>query len=207
MSLLFEELEQKFNNFENKKNARIAFVNNVYENQKILLNEQFDTENLLEKYSSQLNISREGLLAQISNNLVKEINFANEIGEKLKTDKTKNLSDEFREIKKLNFKCSVLKSSRICVWKIIMQEFKFTKKFSSPNLKKYKHVLGLSSDSFCSNDRAVFKAIILASFNDNVKIIEYLVENGMLIQKEVYFNTELLFAYTNGFFNFVKYLL
>ena len=45
MSRLFEELEQKFNNFETKINTRIEFVENVYNKQKDLLNGKFNATN------------------------------------------------------------------------------------------------------------------------------------------------------------------
>ena len=173
MTRLFEELEQKFYNFQTKINTRITQVNNVYNKQNDLIHEKFNAKILCEKYSSRLNIYREGLLAQISNNLVKEINCVNEIGEKLKTDKAKKLPDEFKEIKKLNFKCSVLKSNRTCVWKIIIQEFKFSKKFSSSNLIKYKHILGICD--FLDNDK-----LGLAISRGDIETVRYLVENGAI---------------------------
>ena len=212
MPKLCEELELQFLKLETKIAAKIKHVNELYIDEIELLNARFNPESLLEKYSSELNYHRQGLLNQISQNLGSEINNANEI--QIKNDEFNKMLTLFEKLKmkKLEFKCSLLRSNEICIWKLINKEFKFGKKFSLSKLIKYKHVLGFSeflddqatSDIAKINLKQLFKAIE----KDNLEIVKYMIENGADVNaKDDYENTALILASRKGRFEIVKYLV
>ena len=58
MSNLFGELEAKFGNIEAKIETKKVHINHVYNDQKELLNQNFNEENLTDKHSNGLNNHR-----------------------------------------------------------------------------------------------------------------------------------------------------
>ena len=100
MSKLIEELELKFNKFETRIRDKINYLNDLCTDQEAILNERFNIDNLLEKYSNGLNNQRQLLLNQISTHLSIEIAHINEI-----VGINENNSKEKENGKKLKFKC------------------------------------------------------------------------------------------------------
>ena len=79
MSKLFDELALKFTAIEKKLNRKINHINSLYNSQNRFLNEHFDdNNNLIEKFSNELNKQREILLKKSSSCMSWEINYVNE---------------------------------------------------------------------------------------------------------------------------------
>ena len=121
MSKQCREQEAKFANIETKLEKKIERVNILYSDEVKLLNEKFNIDHLKEKYSNGLNSYRQDLLNQIMLNLRSEID---------KTNEALNNKDVL-DLNSKNFvlKLSMFKSNRICVWKLLLSEIKFEKKF------------------------------------------------------------------------------
>ena len=117
MTKLCEELEHKFLNIEGTIEAKIKIVNETYRDEIELLNEKFNLKNLSDKYSNEFNMYRDGLLKQSSSYMLSEINHANEM--LAKKDTNFSVGIKFKNVKNLEFKRSILKSTEVCIWKII----------------------------------------------------------------------------------------
>ena len=195
---MFEELELTFISIETNIKLKRNRVNNLYTHETELLNENFNQKSLLEKYSNELNLYREGLLEQKETNLRWEIDQA---------------MMETKERRNLEFKRGLAKSAKICIGKLIKKEFKLNKIFSISQLVKYKKYLGLEEviqkvDE--SNDKNVLlEAMSLASQFGNLEIVKYLVENAADVNtKGAYCDgTALQYASINGHLEVVKYLV
>jgi hypothetical protein len=74
MSNFFDELAIKFCNIETKIEHKKTRINNLYDDQKEILNAKFNIENLTEKYSKELNNQRQSLFNQIKLDRNFEIN-------------------------------------------------------------------------------------------------------------------------------------
>jgi hypothetical protein len=174
MSKLLEELDGiGFNNIETKIKKKIEIINGLYNNQIKQLNnsKKFIDENLFERYSNELNKQSQLLLNQIKTKLDLEISNANAI--QSKSDKKKNekdLSKELKNIKNLKFKCGIIKSKQICIWKLLISEFKFQKQLTALQVIKYKNPLGKSEfiEKFKDDEKSLLddKALSLASYNN-----------------------------------------
>jgi hypothetical protein len=109
MSISFQELELKFSHMDSKIMDKTTKINNLYSNQERKLNENFNINNLIEKYSNGLNDQRETLLKQVSANLRLEMEHVNELVSINGNNPGINgLSKELR--KALKFKKSPIKS-------------------------------------------------------------------------------------------------
>jgi hypothetical protein len=140
MAKLIEELESKFNNIESRIRDKIDYSNGLCKKQEAKLDENYDIENLLEKYLNELNNQRQLLLNQISSKLGQEIDRVNS-----KNNRNANTLSK-KELKKANilkFKPSPFKSIKTCIRRLINNEYKFGKKISISQLIKYKHILEL----------------------------------------------------------------
>ena len=65
---MFDELEHKFTSILNKIVLKKNSINDSFEQEIKAVNEKFNKENLLEKYSNELNLYRDELLQQTSQN-------------------------------------------------------------------------------------------------------------------------------------------
>ena len=128
MTKLCAELELKFFNFEAKVEEKIEKVKNVFNDQSKLLDEKFSIDRLKEKYSNGLNIYRDALLDQVSINTKLEIDQANE---KIREENEISVLSLMKKRREFVFEPSLFELIRICIWKLIISEFKFDKKFSS----------------------------------------------------------------------------
>ena len=124
MSNLCEELGLKFNALEAKIEAKLRKVAEVYKDENELLEKKFDIENLLEKYSNELNVYRDGLLKQVAQNMVSEIKDVNEMQAEFDENiSEQNLLEILKDTKKFKFNCSLIKSKKIVVELILSQIF------------------------------------------------------------------------------------
>ena len=62
---MFEELEQKFANIQNKIELKQHSINDSFQHEIKTLYENYNEKNLLEKYSNELNLYRDGVLKKI----------------------------------------------------------------------------------------------------------------------------------------------
>ena len=141
MTNLFAELELKLLNFETKIEEKIGKVKNVLKVQIKLFDEKFNIGHLAENYSNELNKNRNDLLDKVSVNTRLEIDQANEA---IREGDESSVLALMKKRREFVFKPSLFKSIRICIWKLVISEFKFDKKFSSVQLNKYKNILQIS---------------------------------------------------------------
>ena len=199
MNKMIQELELKFSCIETKLELKRKYFNCSYTQETELLNANFDTNNLLKKYSTEFNTYRDGLLNKISFHTRLELDHVNL---------------EKKHSKKLEFKPGLVKSSSISIKKLINTEFEFKNKiFSQSKLIKYKFYLGLNDviKTILEADdmNVLLEALFLATKLGNLQIVKCLVENGADInQKGGYLNeTVLMLASDKGDLNLVKYLV
>ena len=189
-------MEHKFNSIQTKIELKRNSINDSYQHEMKIVNESFNKENLLEKYSNELNLYRDGLLQQTSKKLRLEIDQVNFGG---------------KQIEDIQFKCGSIKSAKICIGKLIKKEFKLSKKFEIRQLVKYKKYMGL--EEFIetvdkSNDINVLIQAARASRFGHLEIVKNLHENGPYVSvKDYYYNTALIIASNKGNFEIVKYLV
>jgi uncharacterized protein YnzC (UPF0291/DUF896 family) len=178
MSKLIEELLFKFNNIVTKIENKINYLNKSHKDQEIVLNEKFNTESLVEKYSNVLNNQRKNLLNQISNYLNSEISHVNELA--AKTEKLEALLDDFKKTKKLQFNCSVFKSTKTSIRRLLINEFKFGSLFSSPQLVKYQNILELNGILIPENSNVnLHKSFLFSIEKSNLETVRLLLESGI----------------------------
>ena len=195
MSKLCIELESKFATIEAKIEKKKENVNIIFNNQSKLLDDKFNIDYLTENYSKGLNIYRDALLNQISLNTKFEIDQVNEALARNDENKALTLLKKKRQFL---FKHSVYKSNTICIRKLLINEFKFCKKFSIDQLKKYQHVLKINKIIGFLNkkgDDADKEIFLFATEQGILEIVEYLVENGADVNaKDKYNNPTLILA-------------
>ena len=188
---MFEELELKFTNIQNKIELKKHTINDSFQRDIKAVNESFNEKSLEQKYSTELNLYRDGLLKQISTNMRSEID---------------QVGWEHKQFKKnIEFKRGSVKSAKISVGRLIKKEFKLSKIFSIGQLIKYKNYLGLEqvigTDDESNDKNVLNKAMHLASENGRIEIVKYLVENGADVDaKDKEYNTALIWASQKGSF-------
>jgi ankyrin repeat protein len=192
---MFEELEQKFISIETKIKLKQNSINDSFQHEIKVLDENYNEKRLFEKYSNKLNLYRDGILKQISKNMRKYQNIL-----------------ENKQIRDLEFKRSSVKSAKISIGKLIKKEFKLSKIFSICQLIKYKKYLGLDEvietvDE--SNDiNALIEAMSLASQLGRFETVKYLHANGVDVDAKGKSNdTALVEATQKGHLNIFKYLV
>ena len=123
MSKSMQELELKFSNLDTKIENKIDFVDNLYQEEQRLLNEHFDNDGLLEKYSNKLNDLRiHKLIPQIEANLRLEIDHVNElVRSDGKTDNVQIFLDKLEKRKNLKFNQCVIKPASVCTRRLILK--------------------------------------------------------------------------------------
>ena len=166
---MFEELEHKFTSIQTKIELKKNSINVSFEREIKVVNESYNEKNLLEKYSNELNLYRDGLLKQTSKHLRLEID---------------QVSLDNKQIKNLEFKHGSVKSAKISVGLLIKKEFKLSKIFAIFQLI-YKKYLGLdevieTDEVMESNDIYVLiEAMSLASQLGRFETVKYLHANGV----------------------------
>ena len=89
MSKIIEELHLKFSNIETKIALKKLSINDSYQREIKALNDNYNEQNLEEKYSRELNLYRDELLKQKETKMRLEIDQAN-----METKQIKNLEGE-----------------------------------------------------------------------------------------------------------------
>jgi hypothetical protein len=143
MSKTFEELELKFSNLETKIENKKTFVEKIYSDQYVLLNQRFDVDRLLTKHSGEFNNLRQRLLDLIATQLRSEINQVNEFVSDQKNNNFQIAKCELERPRSLDFNKSIIRSVEMCIKRLIIKEFRFGCKFSESQLIKYKNILGI----------------------------------------------------------------
>jgi hypothetical protein len=206
MSDFFQELKLKFRSIETKIEHKLNRINNLYKEEIELLNETFNIESLLEKYSKELNSHRDLLLNQISFNLDVAINQVNETRKNNESNKLK--LEEFKKIAKFKFKRS-LKSENACIWRLLSKEYKFESKFSASKLAKYQNILGFD-DLMKKQNSSKYQ---IKEYNnlankhsklEAIKIVKGEIDANAKYSDE---NTALIIASNNGQLEILKYLV
>ena len=223
MSKLIQEQEFNFRKIETRINDEIIyFINNFRNDQERALNEKFDIDNLLGKYSNKLSNKREILLNQKSNNLNLEMNHVDKIKNNNESNSNlHDLSNKFKNSKRLEFKPSAFKSAKIGVQRLINKEYKIERKFSLSQLVKYMNILELgqyfkkenNSEEYSSDDlnKAFLSAIEIS--NPNLEAVRLFLESGADINSKdlnAKYNenkTALILAASNGHYEIVKFLI
>ena len=217
MSKSIKELQLKFINLESKLEHKKDLVENLYSEQKALLNERFDEKSLFNKYESELNNFRQRLIDLISTNLHLEINQVNELVSKRKNSNDQIANCELEKQRNLNFNKSVIRSEEMCIKRLIMKEFKFSCKFSASQLIKYKYILritdylirllkDLGTPLIVTRQKSNSDSITLleyASVEGHFEIVEYLVERGVDVNSAI----AIISASKYGHFEILKYLV
>ena len=135
--------------------------------------------------------------------MLSEINHANEMLAKKDTN---------FNVKNLEFKRSILKSTEICIAKIINIEFKFkfAKKISLSKMINYQNILEIS-EFLDENNSADVKRIQMllnkAIEAGRLEIVKYFVENGADVNSRDGDYYPLMIACRNGYLEIVKYLI
>ena len=177
MSRISAEIKSKFWNIDCKIEKKIEKVNSLFKDQSKLLDEKFSIDNFKEKYSNGFNSYRQELLNYIMLNSRLEID---QVNEALARNDENILKAKMKKLKQIEFKQSKYKSSKICSRMLIIKEFKFTKKFSTAQLIKYKNILQireyLNDNGEELNNK---KALFLACKKGYLEMVKYLVENGV----------------------------
>ena len=208
MSKLLEELELKFKNIETKIEIKSQNINNLCIVNIELLEKNFNVNELSEKYSNELNNQRQLLLNQVTTNLGLEIANANEILTKRnETNKERSLTEAVANFKtKRDFK----KPKSLCICKLLINEFKFSKQFDTLHLIKYKNILGISGfiirDDSINETKIYDKALVVATLRGDLEILKNLVENGVDVNEKISFNKTALMLVADRL-KFVKYLV
>ena len=210
MSKIIEELEEKFGCIETKIRLKIVQVKKSYRDDIKSFDEKYNQKYLAENYSKELNAIRDGLLNQLSLYLTLEIDHVNEADERKKIYSVRN------EIKNFEFKRGLVKSSKICLIKLIKSHFKFNRIFSPFELIKYKYLLGLDTfiltnseeKNISLEDLFLENTLIMASVNGRLEKIKKLVQIGADVNaRNMKKSTALILASKYGHFEIVKYLV
>jgi ankyrin repeat protein len=194
---MFEELEQKFANIQNKIELKQHSINDSFQHEIKTLYENYNEKNLLEKYSNELNLYRDGVLKKIPTNLRLEIEQANV---------------ETKQIKNFKFKRGLAKSERMCIGRLVKKEFKLKKIFQIFQLVKFKNYLGLEeviqTVDESNDEKILFEAMFVASQSGQLEKVRCLVDYGAdLNAKDEDDETALILASKCGHLGIVKYLV
>ena len=205
MSKLCAELELKFLSLETKIESKIKHVNSLYNYEIELINEKFSIDHLKEKYSSGFNIYREELIKQVAFKTGLEIN---QVNEELINSDDKSEFILLQKFRKCVFKSSLVNQARICIWKLVIKEFKFRKKFTTAQLIKYQNILKISHYLMENADEEEETGLTLATLYGCIEAVKYLVENGADLNAKYHDNdTALMIASANGYLEICKYLV
>ena len=208
MSNSFSELNAKFEDIQtrivNKTNSLIESCNY----QKRLLNQEFEINDLIEKYSNRLNEQRLKLLDHIAPHRSTELARINEIQNQ--SNDANILLSQLNDLKKnrsLKFEPSLL-LERVVIRKIIIAENQFLTRLSSAReLPKYKYFLGLET-YFNQNSNDLNEPFLLAANYSNLEIVRLLLEAGANVNaRDTNGNTALAIAVRNGHVGVIQLLL
>ena len=193
---MFEELEQKFNKIQTKIELKQHSINESYQREIKALNDNYNEQNLEEKYSRELNLYRDELLKQKETKMRLEIDQANM---------------ETKQIKNLEFKRGVVKSAKISIRQLIKKEIKLNKIFSISQLIKYKNNLGLNKVIQTVNQSIDTKVLSEAMFasvkKGSLEMAILFVEYGADMNANEYGKTASMLASGNGHLKIVKCLI
>jgi hypothetical protein len=209
MSKIIQELESKFTNIETKLELTINYINNSGSHKTELLNKSFNANKILERYSTELNTHRDGLLKQLSLITRSEIDRVNEAVQRNEIDFNKNKTMITK------FKPASTNSWRICIKKVINKEFKLGKIFSSSQLVQYQCLLGLNAvinrNTKLNDNETINAALLHASRIGIAKFLEiakFLVETGVDVNtRDTDSKTPLILASAYGHLELAKYLV
>ena len=212
MSKLFEELQLKFSVLDTKIEEKKVFVENLCTEQQDLLKEHFDENSLSEKYSTEMNKWRQRLLEEIWSNLKLRMDHIDEL---VRTNGQNAVVQiyfgELKKTKRINFNRGVIRSGNVCIWRLILKEFKFGCKFSASQLIKYQRFLGIREYFFQRNGICDWDELLLRAIRQrtqNLEIARLMIEGGANpdSKNEIGF-TALMYASAYGYYEIVKCLV
>ena len=212
----FRELELRFGSLNIKIENKISSLENFYKESIESTTERFNNKNLeiiATKHSDELNNLRQNLLKKISVKLRSEIN---------RVDKLQRTNKENANVRtylginkrRLNFKCSAIKSEKACLRKFLMKGFKFGPKFSAFQLIKYQDILDISKylvkdDDIWDWDESLIKAT--GDSKASLEIFRLMIDGGANVNAVDKWSgitlTPLMLASVKGRLEIVKYLV
>ena len=204
----FSELNAQFEDIqtriENKRNSLIESCNS----QKRLLNQEFQINNLIEKYSNRLNEQRLKLIDHIAPHRSTELARINQMqNQSSDVNILLNQLNDLRKNRSLKFEPSLL-FQKVAIRKLIIAENQFRTRLSSAQkLSKYKYFLGLET-YFNPNSSDLNEPFLLAANYPDSEIVRLLLEAGANVNaRDTNGNTALAIAVRNGHVGVIQLLL
>jgi hypothetical protein len=210
MSNSFSELNAKFEDIQNRIVNKRNSLNESNNSQESLLEQEFQINGLIKKYSKRLNEQRLRLLDHIEANRSTELARISEIqNQSIDVNILLSQLNDLRKKRSLKFESSLL-LERVAIRKLIIVEHKFRTRFSSARqLPKYKYFLGLETYfNQINNSINLNESFLLAVNYPDSEIVKLLIEAGANFNaRDTNGNTALAIAVRNGHLGVIQLLL